>query len=343
MQKINLTSEQIFNLKTRHKNSRDGKERDRIKAILLRAKGWSLPMIAEALLIHETSITRYISDYQSKDKLTLESGGSKSHLNEEQTCLLVTHLSEITYVHTHQICSYVLERWSIKYAVSGMNKWLHANGFSYKLPKGVPHKFDEEKQAQFIAFYEALKASAKEDEPILFMDAVHPTQATKITSGWIKTGVDKPINTTGSRTRINIVGAIRLGHLSDALVQQYDKTINGESIVDFLQRTRDFYQTSGTINLVLDGAGYHRSGQVVDKAKELNIILHYLPPYSPNLNPIERLWKVMNEYARNNKYFATAKEFRRKIDEFFDVTLRNIGDALNNRINDNFQTLSSAK
>lgn len=152
MQKINLTSEQIFSLKTRHKNSRDVKERDRIKAILLRAKGWSLPMIAEALLIHETSITRYISDYQNKDKLTLESGGSKSHLNEEQTYLLVAHLSEITYVHTHQICSYVLERWSIKYVVSGMNKWLHANGFSYKLPKGVPHKFDEEKQAQFIAF-----------------------------------------------------------------------------------------------------------------------------------------------------------------------------------------------
>jgi transposase len=47
---------------------------------------------------------------------------------------------------------------------------------------------------------------------------------------------------------------------------------------------------------------------VVEKAKELNIKLHYLPPYSPNLNPIERLWKVMNEHARNNKYFATAKE-----------------------------------
>jgi transposase len=37
---------------------------------------------------------------------------------------------------------------------------------------------------------------------------------------------------------------------------------------------------------VLDGAGYHRSSVVVEKAKELNIKLHYLPPYSPNLNPI---------------------------------------------------------
>jgi transposase len=42
---------------------------------------------------------------------------------------------------------------------------------------------------------------------------------------------------------------------------------------------------SHCINIVLDGAGYHRSSVVVEKAKELNIKLHYLPPYSPNLNP----------------------------------------------------------
>lgn len=40
------------------------------------------------------------------------------------------------------------------------------------------------------------------------MDAVHPTQATKITSGLIRSGVDKIIETTGSRTRLNVVGAI---------------------------------------------------------------------------------------------------------------------------------------
>jgi transposase len=51
----------------------------------------------------------------------------------------------------------------------------------------------------------------------------------------------------------------------------------------------------------LDGAGYHRSKEVKDKAKELGVILHYLPPYSLNLNPIERLWKAMNEKVRNNR------------------------------------------
>ena len=93
---------------------------------------------------------------------------------------------------------------------------------------------------------------------------------------------------------------------------------------------------------MLDGAGYHRSKEVKDKATELGITLHYLPPYSPNLNPIERLWKVMNEYARNNRYFSTAKEFRQHIRHFFNVTLPDIADTLNSRINDNFQVLKPA-
>ena len=130
------------------------------------------------------------------------------------------------------------------------------------------------------------------------MDAVHPTQATKITSGWIRTGVDKPIETTGSRTRLNIVGAIRLGYLEEAVIDRYD-TVNGDSIIASLNKIRLQYSSSGMINLILDGAGYHRSLLVEEEAKKLNIELHFLPPYSPNLNPIERLWKVMNEHARH--------------------------------------------
>ena len=69
----------------------------------------------------------------------------------------------------------------------------------------------------------------------------------------------------------------------------------------------------------------------------IGIKLHYLLAYSPNLNPIERLWKVMNEHAKNNKYFATSKDFRCSINNFFDSTLAIIGAALNGRINDNLQ------
>jgi hypothetical protein len=152
----------------------------------------------------------------------------------------------------------------------------------------VPHKFDEQKQAVFIEEYKTLRDSVSDDEPILFMDAVHTSQATKVSSGWISKGVDKPIENTGSRTRMKEVGAVRLNHLTEAVVHDYE-TVNGSTIMDFLEHVKQKYLSSHTIHLVLDGAGYHRSKEVKDKATELGITLYYLPPYSPNLNSIERL------------------------------------------------------
>jgi len=118
--------------------------------------------------------------------------------------------------------------------------------------------------------------------------------------------------------------------------------VNSEAIVNFFHPVRESYHDSGTIKLVLDGAGYHRSDFVEKEAKRLNIDLIYLPPYSPNLNPIERLWKVMNEKARNGQFFASTKEFRQHINEFFTVTLPEISDSLHSWINDNFQVLKPA-
>jgi transposase len=342
MIKIQLTPEEKSKLESQHKKCRDMRECDRIKAVLLCEEGWSSATIAQAMRKHEASIVRHLNDFIRDKKLAPKSGGSDGYLNEEETQRLDQHLCDTTYLHTHQIVAYIKETFDVEYSVAGLNKWLHQNHFSYKKPKGVPHKFDPEKQAAFIKYYEKLKTSLEDNEPLLFMDAVHPTQATKITAGWIKKGVDKPIETTGSRTRLNIIGAIRLGCLSETIVDRYD-TVNGESIVEFLNRTRDFYKTSGTIHMVLDGASYHRSNIVIEEAEKLNIKLHYLPPYSPNLNPIERLWKVMNKYARNGQYFATAKLFREQVDQFFRTTLPDIANSLNSWINDSFQILESSK
>jgi transposase len=67
--------------------------------------------------------------------------------------------------------------------------------------------------------------------------------------------------------------------------------------------------------------------------------MHILPPYSPNLNPIERAWKVMNEKIRNNKVFYKLAEFRATIHSFFNTDWYTILPELSGRINDKFQRL----
>ena len=339
--KITLTSEQKLELESQHAATRDGRERDRIKAVLLASEGWSTAMISQALRIHETTVVRHFHDYLSSKKLKPENGGSSGHLSATQTVELVEHLTEHTYHHTHQIISYVKERFEVQYSVPGMNKWLHHNGFSYKKPRGVPHKFDKEKQEAFIEAYKALKASCGEDESILFMDAVHPTQATKITHGWIRKGQTKVVETTGSRSRLNIIGALNLSDIGGTVVDDYE-TINSESIYWFFWKLRERYPHKHKLHIILDGAGYHRTQLVRDAAYILNIECHYLPPYSPNLNPIERLWKVMNKEARNNAYFKNKRDFKAAIDQFFTGTLPEIAESLRSWLTDNFQVLEPA-
>lgn len=340
MQKIKLTKEQKVELEYRHDKARDGRVRDRIKAVLLCSEDWSTPMIAQALRLHETTIIRHINDYLKHDKLKPANGGSTGYLSFSDTKKVTEHLAQNTYRHAHEIIEYIWVSHQVRFSVSGLNKWLHQQGFSYKKPKSVPHKFDTQKQADFIEEYTQLKSQVI-DDPILFIDAVHPTQATKISYGWIKKGEDKPIETTGSRTRLNIVGAIELKNLGAAIINRYD-TVNSENMQHFFKKIKAQYPLNKHIHLILDGAGYHRAKDLISKAEELNIKLHYLPPYSPNLNPIERLWKVMNEHARNNQYFSSAKKFREKIDHFFDQILPQIGESLSSRINDNFQVLNPA-
>lgn len=90
-------------------------------------------------------------------------------------------------------------------------------------------------------------------------------------------------------------------------------------------------------HLILDRWSYHTSFLIQEAANKRGIKLRYLPLYSPNLNQIERLWKVMNEHDRNNRVFDSAKEFRREIMEFFEFTWPQIAMSVTDHINDNFQ------
>lgn len=339
--KIHLTSEQRIALEMLHKSSRDCRMRDRIRCVLLAADGWTAAMIARSQLIDETTVRRHLNDWLNDEKLKPKNGGSQSHLNEAQTAELIAYLMVNLLPTTQAIVSLVEEWWDIIYTVPGMNKWLHRSGFCYKKPVGVPHKFSAEAQQVFMEAYNQLKCDAGDDEPLLFIDGVHPTQGTKLAYGWMPKGQKTVVKTTGSRTRLNIMGALNLRDIGRPVVREYD-SINSENIARFFIAIRETYPIMQKVHIILDGAGYHRSELVKDWAYVMNIELHYLPPYSPNLNPIERLWKVMNEAVRNNRYFSSASEFRQEIRRFFSEILPEIAGALSRRINDNFQVLKPA-
>lgn len=339
MEKIELTLQEKAKLLSLHKITRDKRKCDRIKAVIHKSNGWTNRQIAEALLIHEDTVAQHLIDYQN-NKLMPENGGSTKKLNEQQITELVAHIEENLYQSVHPIIEHIAQTYQVEYSESGIRNILHSNGFSYKKPKGVPKKLDEQAQQQFIKHYNELKEQVGE-APIIFIDACHPACETKLTHGWIKKGKqgDKYVQTTGSRSRVNIIGGLNIQAIEQTQVKMVE-TVNGDVILDYLMQLKQQYSQHHTIHIILDQAGYHRSGHFQLQAKLLGgIELHFLPPHSPNLNIIERLWKVMNEEVRNNQFFSDVKELRRSLSTFFTEDLPKMADSLVSRFTDNFQFL----
>lgn len=333
-----LTKEQRAYLVRTHKREQNKRTCDRIKAVLLCDSGYTYSEIARILLLDDETIRRHVEDYRKKLKIKPENGGSESKLTESETQALIAHLHEVTYLYVKDICAYVQSTFDKKYSVSGMTKWLHAHEFSYKKPHAVPAKANKEQQSKFIQYYKRLKKSAGNTEAIYFADSVHPQHQTQLVYGWIPKGISKEIATTPYQKRFNFIGGICLNGYRFTY-HQADK-VNAETICDFLWKLRKNNPGRFKVHLIWDNAKYHRNDQVTAFAKELGIKLHYLPPYSPNLNPVERVWKLMHESVRYNQYYGKFSEFSDATLEFF----KSIGRKkclLRERITDNFQILHS--
>jgi len=114
-----LTTQERTELVIQHKSERDGRIRDRIKAVLLHDKGYSYTKIAEILLLDDETVRRHVNDYIIKKKLAPKNGGSVSRMSLKQSELLKAHLREKTYLYVKEICAYVQSEFSLKYTQSG--------------------------------------------------------------------------------------------------------------------------------------------------------------------------------------------------------------------------------
>jgi transposase len=318
-------------------------EMDRLRVILAYDKGRDVKDIVDMLKISKATVYNYINQYIESNKVANEpTGGSHCHLTERQQIELIAHLYKVTYLKAEYVCAYVLEKYNVKYSADGMTDWLKRNGFVYKKPVKVPAKLDPEKQAEFIKLYEELKSNLKADEGIMFMDAVHPEYQSQAVCGWIPEGETKTIPTTNKQTRLHINGVIELS--SDAsshkiFTQEYS-TIDAQSIIAFFKKLLE--ETPYLILHIICDNGRANKNKELDEflLQNQRLKIHYLPPYSPNLNPIERLWKVMRESLCYNQYYEKYVDFQQAVRGFFDETIHQISPVLKSRINDNFQIIT---
>jgi len=145
---------------------------------------------------------------------------------------------------------------------------------------------------------------------LYFVDASHFVPASFV--GWVWCFVRLHVRAASGRQRYNVLGALNAA--THELVTEINATyINALSVCALLRKIAD-RGGPGPITLVMDNARYQRCALVQDSAKELGIELLFLPSYSPNLNPIERLWKFVKKEVLNSRHHQDFKKFQAAID-----------------------------
>ncbi|KAG6558592.1 transposase [Candidatus Rhabdochlamydia sp. W815] len=95
-------------------------------------------------------------------------------------------------------------------------------------------------------------------------------------------------------------------------------SINAQSTLDLFKKWEEKYPFAQRIVVICDNAAYYRSKIVANYLKTSRVEIKFLPPYSPDLNLIERLWRFMNKKVRNNRYYEKFLDFKTAIYAFFE-------------------------
>lgn len=337
MDDFKLTSKQIASLKTLHRLQRDRKKADRVKAVVLLGSGWTVAMVAEALLVDEKTVRLWFEKYVhggENELLTMFYAGKEPSLSETQQQELARHLDENTYLDSKTIARYIKQTYGVSYKPSGVKDLLHRLGFVYKKPKHVPGKLDPVKQEAFLIEYAKLRKTKGKNDPVYFADAVHPQFNSIPSYGWIRCGTDKELKSNGGRKRVNINGAVDIDTLET--VTDFSKTINGASSLRLFKKIEAKHPKAKKIHVILDNASYYISKWLKEKLKATKIVLHYLPGYSPNLNLIERLWKFFKKKILYNQYYEKYEDFLSACKGFFRCRTK-YRDELRSLLSENFQ------
>ena len=163
-----------------------------------------------------------------------------------------------------------------------------------------------------------LAKKSKGKEVVLNFDPMHQTHNNENGYLWQlmgKEGTKKVPSNTGRR-RLNILGAINMVD-RDIVPFITEENCNKESIKVFLSEVKKTYASAKKITIFLDNARYQRNYEVQEYAQKLGITLEFIPPYSPNLCLIERVWKFFKNKVIKNKYYDTFAKFEAFVCEFF--------------------------
>jgi transposase len=211
---------------------------------------------------------------------------------------------------------WVRERFGLRCCRETIRAALHRLKLSWKKAKKLLGRADPERRQAFIERVRDLLAGAQRDQHlVVFLDEAHIHQDCDLGYGWAERGQRLWIasRSPGLSARVSFYG-LYLYNEGQVRLWPFARA-NGEHTVEVLRRLRAEWPDR-TLIVVWDGAPYHRAKTVREVARTLGITLMPLPGYSPDLMPVEALWRWLREDVTYHHCHASADDLTRRVGAF---------------------------
>ena len=317
------------------------KIRRKLMALKMRDIGASLDIIAASLGLSKRTISNYIGQFRK--------GGLTATMEDRSYCpqsCLEPFLDKIKEDFQNepvgcakQARRRIYQLTNIRLSASQTRRIMRRLGMRYRKAGQVPAKANAEVQLEFLdeKLYPKLQEAAEGKRKVFFVDASPFVMGAVVGMLWCFTRVF--VRGASGRKRYNVLGALD-SQSREVITVSNDTYITAVTVCELLEKLRACHPDT-PISLVLDNARTQKCKLVFETAERLDIELLYLPPYSPNLNIIERLWKYVKQSCLKNTYYDTFQSFQGAIDSKIEEINTSLREDLASLFSLNFQIVDT--
>ena len=317
---LELSTSDIHAPRKLQRNLAGSSDYARVTCILMLGMGNSPSFVADCPGIDSSTVYRYRSAFLHGGVSELLENRHKGYwglLDSRQISALRKELKEHLYTDAKSVSDWIHQRFGIRYTVQGTVDLLNRIGFTYKKTTEVPCEADASRQEEFMHELSSILKEKEETAVVYYADGVHPTHNSRSTYAWIEKGEEYPQPTVSGRERVNINGLLNAYDVTDVIAHDCDR-VNAQSTKALYEAALERHPEASGIYIISDNAGYYRNRELQEWVKGTKIEPIFLPPYSPNLNLIERLWKFLRKKVINTGFYRTKGTFKKAIMNFFE-------------------------
>jgi transposase len=294
----------------------------RIIALKALAVGDSIEKISDTLRTSGQTIRNWRSEFLQRGVKSLfqkaPQGRPRSLTPQEEKILVKTLENPPSLAgftggswNAKKVRQLILDKFKKKLSKKYIPELLRRLGLSFKKAKIQVRGRNEVLRDQWLELVwpKIVETAELQGGHILFGDSAHFSIFGTAGYSWAPRNAECIVESTGSKKGLHVIGAINYGN-SNTHAMILEEMVDADAFICFLKLVLS--ETRKPIHLIIDNAGYHKSKTVREfqKSNSARLTLHYLPPYSPDYNPIEGLWKKIKAETTHNVYFESVEALK---------------------------------